>query len=197
MAFSRGARLAAPLFALVLVGLVLAVAPSAGGERTPTARVALSFSGRELRVDASLVDGLPRSVADRLGSGLATATAWQVRLYVSRALWFDGLKDERRYEVAATFRPVSSDYAVEQRLDGRLLETRVVSERDEAARALARVPSLPSFMMGEHLEKKSLVVRVRCAYASGVSLGVVPTTETTPWAASAVFVWNGTSAALR
>ena len=151
-------------------------------------------AGLDLHVDAHLSPALPENTLQRLASGLPTTVVWEMRLFLFRNLWFDGLKDERRYAVTATYRPVTSDYAVERRLDARLLDTRVVPTRDEAAVALATLPGLPSFMMGDHLLGKKLLVRVRCLYGSGVALGVVPTSAETAWVRSGIFEWTATGA---
>ena len=151
-------------------------------------------AGLDLHVETHLSPALPEDILQRLASGLPTTVAWEMRLFVFRNIWFDSLKDERRYAVTATYRPVTSDYAVERRLDARLLDTRVVPTRDEAAAALARVPGLPSFTMGDHLLGKKLLVRVRCVYGSGVALGVVPTSAETAWVRSGIFEWTANGA---
>lgn len=191
MSSSHGcARTLALLFILPLLA-----PPSAAEEVAPPEirTVVVTFAGRELRVEARLWPGLPAAVGQRLASGLPTTTSWRIRLLVSRPVWWDGLKDERLYEVTAVYRPMTGDYSVERRLDGRLLETRVVPGRDEAALALARLPAIPSFTMGRHLVGKPLVVKVSCAYAADLALGVVPTTAETDWARSAVFEWKEVS----
>jgi hypothetical protein len=151
-------------------------------------------AGRDLHVDTRLSPALPENVLQRLASGLPTTVTWELRLFAFRNLWFDGLKNERRYAVTATYRPVTSDYAVERRLDARLLDTKVVPTRDEAAAALAKVPGLPFFTMGDHLLGKKLLVRVRCLYGSGVALGVVPTSAETGWVRSGIFEWTASGA---
>jgi hypothetical protein len=120
---------------------------------------------------------------------------WEVRLFVSRRKWWDGLEDERRYEVTASYRPMRGDYALERRLDGRLLETVVVPGRDEAIQALGALPGLPCFTIGSHLTGKPLVVRVRCVYGTVMVLGFVPARSTTGWRRSPVFfrAVNGTA----
>ena len=153
--------------------------------------VVLAVKGRTLKVEARLEPSLPADVEKRLSSGLPTTTLWQVRLYVLRGLWFDGLKDERRYEVTATYRPDTGDYTVERRMDGRLLETRVARGRSEAAAALQAIPSLPCFTLGRHLSGKRLVVKVRCGYGADVALGFVPVSAETDWVPSDVFEWSG------
>ena len=152
------------------------------------------MSGRELHVEAKLAPDLPEAVRQRLASGLATTVTWTIRLFAFRNLWWDSLKDERLYAVTATYRPDTSDYLVERRLDARLLDTRIVQTRDEAAAQLAKVPGLPVFTLGDHLLGKKLVVRLRCRYGSGVALGVVPTSDETDWARSGIFEWTATGA---
>ena len=185
-------RSAPALLALMLAALLPGPAAlsdePAGGTRLPG--VSTRLSGRELRVAAKLSPGLPRDVEERLGSGLPTTVLWRVRLFVFNNLWFfDSLKDERGYEVTATYRPISGDWLVERRLDDHLLGTRVAPAKADALRALSEIPDLPLFIMGSHLAGKRLVVRVNCAYARGVALGVVPTTVETGWVRSGIFDW--------
>ena len=182
--------------AAVLAATFLATAAAPAGEdplRIPQVETVLS--GREVRVEARLAPGLPPDVRTRLTSGLPTTVTWEVRLFVSRRKWWDGLEDERRYEVTASYRPMRDDYALERRLDGRLLETVVVPGREEAERALGALPGLPSFTIGNHLAGRPLVVRVRCVYGTGMALGFVPTRTTTGWRRSPVFFWTAEGSA--
>jgi hypothetical protein len=173
---------------LALAALLAASPARAEGPRVVS--VETSFQGRDLRVSARLAPELPEELGARLASGLPSRTAWRIALYARRQIWWDGKKAERTYEVTATYRPERGDYAIERRLDGRLLETDVVSARDDAARALAHVGALPCFTMARHLDGKSLVVKVSCRYGTGVTLGVVPTDVETDWARSKTFVWR-------
>jgi hypothetical protein len=178
-----------PALAPLLVAL-LAFAPSARAEEPAVSGVETSFAGRELRVAARLDPDLPEELVRRLASGLPATVTWRVGLFAYRPVWWDGKKGERRYEVTATYRPDSDDVSLERRLDGRLLETDVVRTRAEAGRALARMPALPFFTMGRHLDRKRLVVKVACRYGTAVSLGVVPSDAETDWTRSKVFVWR-------
>lgn len=179
---------------LVLLGAVLTAVLAGGvarsGDEARIGALSTSFGGRDLLVSARLSPALPVDVERRLASGLPTTVLWEIRLYVTRPIWWDGWKDERRYAVTATYRPVSGDYTLERRMDEKLLETRVLPSRDEAAGALVEVPGVPCFTMGRHLIGKPLVVKARCTYATGVALGVVPTTVQTDWRRSAVFEWS-------
>ena len=175
--------------ALISVAFAAAVAPARDEElRIP--QVETSLTGRDVRVSTHLAPGLPPDALKRLASGLPTTVAWELRLFISRDKWFDGLRDERRYSITATYRPVSGDFTVERRLDGRLLDTVVLPGREEAERALTTLPWLPSFTMGPHLVDKPLVVRVRCLYGTDVTLGFVPTRAMTDWRRSPVFFWK-------
>lgn len=181
-------RLAAALpLLLALLPAAVRGENTAGETRLPG--VSTWLTGRELHVEAKLNPGLPRDVEERLESGLPTTVLWRVRLFAFRNLWWDGLKDERRYEVTATYRPLAGDVLVEKRLDDRLIGSQVVPTRGEALKVLSEVPGLTLFLMGQHLEGKRLVVRVKCSYARSVALGVVPTTVETPWVRSGGFDW--------
>jgi hypothetical protein len=180
----RPRALAPLLLAIVVCPLTLRA------EEPDVSGVVASLAGRELRVSARLEHGLPEEVARRLEAGLPTTLVWRVGLFAYRPVWWDGKKGERRYAVTATYRPDSDDVSLERRLDGRLLETEVVRSRAEAARALARMPPLPCFTMGRHLDGKRLVVKVSCRYGTEVSLGVVPSNAETGWTRSKVFVWR-------
>jgi hypothetical protein len=157
---------------------------------TRVAGVTTRFIGRELQLDAALSPSLPSEIGSYLASGLPTTTTWRIRLLLFRSFWFNSFKDERLYEVTATYRPVTADYSVERRLDEKLLDTRLVPTREEAAAALSRLKSLPVFIMGRHLLGKSLTVKVCCRYGHGFALGVVPTRVETAWARSGVFEWT-------
>jgi Domain of unknown function (DUF4390) len=182
---------------VLLAALLAGASPARAiieGEGPVIPGVSTWVAGRDLHVDTRLAPALPEDVLQRLASGLPTTVTWQLRLFSFRNLWFDGLKDERRYAVTATYRPVTSDYAVERRIDARLLDTKVVPTRGEAAAALAKVPGLPFFTMGDHLLGQKLLVRVRCLYGSGVALGVVPTSAETAWVRSGIFEWTASDA---
>ncbi len=179
----------------LLFGALFALQSVAYAQTVPSVPGVSSWlTGRDLHVEATLSPGLPENVRQRLASGLATTVAWHIRLFVFRSLWWDTLKDERRYAVTATYRPDTSDYLVERRLDARLLDTKILPSKDEAAAALARVPGLPVFTMGDHLLGKRLVVRLRCRYGDGVALGLMPTSDETDWARSGIFEWTASGA---
>ncbi len=188
-------RLPLPLLLLALLGSAGAAAGDDASRPAPAVPGVSSWvTGRDLHVEAKLAPGLPEEVRQRLGSGLATTVTWTIRLFLFRNLWWDALKDERLYAVTATYRPDTSDYLVERRLDTRLLDSQILPSRDEAADALAKVPGLPVFTMGDHLLGKRLVVRLKCRYGSGVALGVVPTSDETDWARSGIFEWTANGA---
>ena len=178
----------------LLVGAALAAATAVAAPRPepvdPKVRsVLVGFRGHQLTVEA-IVDPSPlKEVHERLTSGLPTTSAWEIRLYAAKDFWFDSPKDERRYEVTATYRPLNSDWLVEKRLDGKLLETRNLPTSTETEEALYHLPPFAAFTMGDRLAGRTLVVKVRCTYASGIVLGVVPVAIDTGWTRSRIFVW--------
>lgn len=184
-----------PRPAALLLGALLLLRADSPAQTAPAVPGVSSWvTGRDLHIAATLAPGLPDSVRQRLASGLATTVSWHIRLFAFRNLWWDTLKDERRYAVTATYRPDTSDYLVERRLDARLLDTQILPSKDEAAAVLAKVPGLPVFTLGDHLLGKKLVVRLRCQYGNGVALGVMPTSDETDWARSGIFEWTASGA---
>jgi len=180
----------------VLVGVAVTAGSAAGAPPAevvePGVRsVAIGIRGHQVTAEAHLDPSPLPEVRQRLSSGLPTTSTWEIRLYAARDFWFDGLKDERRYEVTATYRPLNSDWLVEKRLDGKLLETRNLPNLSETEEALFHLPPFAAFTMGDHLLGKRLVVKVRCTYASGIVLGVIPVAIDTGWARSKVFAWIG------
>src|SRR5512140_2054617 len=144
------------LWTALLVGIAL-MGGSAGGappsETTePGVRsVAIGFRGRQVTAEAHLDPSPLPEVRQRLSSGLPTTSTWEIRLCAARDFWFDGVKDERKYEVTATYRPLNSDWLVEKRLDGKLLETRNLPNLSETEEALFHLPPFAAFTMGNHL----------------------------------------------
>jgi hypothetical protein len=168
-----------------------AAAPAADPVEPGIRTVGIGFRGGQLTAEARLDPSPLPDVRQRLSSGLPTTSTWELRLYAARDFWFDRLKDERRYEVTATYRPLNSDWLVEKRLDGKLLETRNLPTLAETEDALFHLSPFVAFTMGDHLLGKSLVVKIRCTYASGIVLGVVPVAIDTGWARSKIFTWSG------
>lgn len=183
------------LRAVLAAGVLALAAPLGAEEPLRIPQVEVKLSGREVRVETHLAPGLPADVLKRLASGLPTTVAWEVRLMILRDKWWDGLRDERTYAITATFRPESGDYAVERRLDGRLLETVVLPSRDEAAAALGRLPGVPCFTLGPSVADRRLVVRVRAVYGVGMALGFVPVRTMTDWRRSPELRWSEPGAA--
>ena len=132
----------------LLVGAAVLAAASAPGAPPPepveprVRSVAVGFRGQQLTVEAHVDPSPLPEVRERLSSGLPTTNAWEIRLYAAKDFWFDSLKDERKYEVTATYRPLNSDWLVEKRLDGKLLETRNFPTSSETEEALYHLPPL-------------------------------------------------------
>jgi len=181
----------------LLSGALFALAAGRGAlaQTAPTIPGVSSWvTDRELRVEATLSPGLPEEVRQRLGSGLATTVSWQIRLFLFRNLWWDALKDARRSGAPPPPRPAPPHPPGARRPPPRLLDTRILPTKEEAAAALTRLGGLPVFTMGDHLLGKKLVVRLRCRYGDGFALGVVPTSDVTDWTRSGVFEWTASGA---
>jgi hypothetical protein len=108
--------------------------------------VLVVWKGRDLHVETWLAPGLPKEVEQRLSSGLPTTVTWRLRLFVFHNLWlWDSLKDERRYEVTATYRPFRLTGCGAPA--GRQASPPTSSPRARGRAGSTRVPKLPIFTM--------------------------------------------------
>lgn len=85
------------------------------------------------------------------------------------------------------YNAVNREYLVNTRLDGKLILSRVVADRDELERQMTHFSDLPVFNAPEHLDRERVLVKVRALLGTRTILFFVPTTRTTPWTESSTF----------
>lgn len=101
-------------------------------------------NGRIL-VSFRLLDALDEAMLERVHSGLPTELAFTLRLERPRLFWFDRVFERATLQVVAMYNAVTREYLVNYKLDGRLIESRVVTDQAELERAMTLIHSLPAF----------------------------------------------------
>ncbi|HEV8231058.1 MAG TPA: DUF4390 domain-containing protein, partial [Thermoanaerobaculia bacterium] len=96
--------------ALVLCGLAGAAFGQEKGPRIRELRV--EPRGRDVFLSFGLEGALNPELARKIEAGLETAIRYDIRLYRRYPYWFDDSVEQRRYRVAATFDPVTREYAI-------------------------------------------------------------------------------------
>ena len=97
------------------------------------------------------------------------------------------LVDSRRYGVAATYDPVTREYAVEETMDARPYRRATTREFTEVTRKLTSGEHVLAFRVGEGKPERNLYVRIRARLDSGYLFSFIPVDAKTPWVNSRRF----------
>jgi hypothetical protein len=174
--------------ALVLCGLLT---PSfAGGQADTEPRVSqlrVEPRGRDVFIGFTVAGALNPELARKIEAGLETALRYDIRLYRRYPYWFDDFVEQRRYRVAATFDPVTREYAIEETLDGKPLRRTTTREFSEAARLLLSRENLLAFHVARGKPTRNLYVQMRASFDAGYVFTIIPVDSRTPWKKSKRF----------
>ncbi len=170
---------------LALGALWLGPAAVAAEPRLTDVRVALA-DGR-VSVSCELRDALTDSMMERIATGLPTGFSFQFRLDRDRKRWFDASLGKSTLEIVAMYNAVTSEYLVNFKLDGKLIESRVVRDRDGLERAMTRIESVPVFELAQIESRDRMLVRVRADLGSKPGFLFLPTRISTGWHRSRKF----------
>ena len=156
-------------FALVLL---LGVSPALAEPRIEDLSVARE-NGRIL-VSFVLLEALDQEMLDRVQSGLPTELAFTLRLEHPRYLWFDNVLEKATLQVVAMYNAVTREYLVNYKLDGQLIESRVVNDLEGLERAMTIIHSLPAFEITEEMPATRVQLTVRAQLGSKPILFLFP-----------------------
>lgn len=165
--------------ALLLVGL------AAAGAREPAIRdLSIALDGVQVLVSFQLENGLSAELAERIESGLPSGFVYELELARDRKRWWDDGLASSRIEVVAMYNAVTHEFLVNTKQDGRLLESRTITDRAGLERAMTRFTALPAFTLEDPSPDERYLVRTRVELAPGEVLGFIPMRRTTSWVES-------------
>jgi hypothetical protein len=124
---------------------------------------------------------------DRVDSGLPTSIVYRFLLEKDRKRWYDTQLKESSFEVVATYDAVERHYTVNYKLDGKLVESRMVHDRPALAAAMTRLEALPVFTLDPLPERWRLLIKARAELGSKTVLTLIPVTVSTEWSESRKF----------
>ncbi len=168
----------------ILAALLAVLAfPGLGGPDDPRVAIqGLELDGPELklsfRLDNAFHDELKRSI----DSGLPTGFTFDFQLARPRKGWFNNTLDSVSLQVDAMYNAVTREYLVNYRLDGSLIESRVIREPDELRRAMTEFTDFRLFSVDGRPAGQRLRVRVRADLGTGTFFFFIPRTISTDWA---------------
>jgi len=162
--------------------LVLAASAAADDPRIQGLHVAVE--GDRVLASFVLQNAFDRRLSSRLESGLPTSILYQLELHRDRKRWYDRRLQENTLEVVAVYDAVARTYNVHYKLDGELIESRTVRNRQEVQEAMTRLGPLPVFSLEKVRERRRILVKVRAELGSRTFLSFIPVTVATDWAES-------------
>jgi hypothetical protein len=124
---------------------------------------------------------------ERVESGLPTSIVYRFLLEKDRKRWYDTRLKENTFEVVAIFDAVERQYAVNYKLDGKLVQSRMVHDHNALAAAMTRIESLPVFTLDLLPEPGRLLIKVRAELGSKTLLAMIPVAVATEWTESRKF----------
>ncbi len=177
---------------LVLCGLLtaaLAAGQDAKGPRITQLRV--DARGRDVFLGFTLAGALNPELARKIEAGLETAIRYEIRLYRRYPYWFDDFIEKRKYRAAATYDPVTREYAVDETLDGKPLRRTTTRDFAEAARLLLTRENLLAFHVARGKATRNLYVQMRASFDAGYVFTIIPVDSRTDWKKSKRFNVHG------
>jgi len=179
----------AALAALLAGGAAAAAAAAAGSASSEPelSELRVRVDGNLARVSFRLDGAIDQAFAERLASGLPTGFVYQLELLKDRKRWFDRPLGTNTLQVVAMYDAATRGYLINYKLDGKLVESRMVRELADLERALTRVEDLPAFALDSVPRAWRLLVRARAEVGSRTVLSLVPSRVTTDWRESRKF----------
>lgn len=172
---------------LTLLVLLLVLAPAAALADGKIRGLDVEVEGHRVLLSFQLVEGFERDVEERVRSGLPTSFTYELELLRDRKRWFDRPLESATLQVIAMFDAVAQEYLVNYKLDGKLVESRMVRSLDELREAMTRFRSVPAFTLDPLPRRWRLLVKVRALLGSRTLFALIPTRVTTDWQESDKF----------
>lgn len=166
--------------ALTLIASTLAADPH-------LSEVRVTLANRHVEVSFDLREAFSTAMLERIQTGLPTGFRYQFRLDRDRKRWFDASLDTCTLQVVAMYNAVTTEYLVNYKLDGELIESRVVREQSELEFALTRLERIPIFLLDGIQSPDRILVRARADLGSKTGFLFLPTRVTTGWHRSRKF----------
>lgn len=169
----------------IVVLWLLAFAASAAAADPRILGLHTSLESGRVLASFALRDAFDRRLSSRLESGLPTSILYRLELHRDRKRWYDRRLEENTLEVVAVYDAVARSYTVHYKLDGKLIESRSLRERQEVQEAMTRIGPLPVFSLDRVTERRGrILVKVRAELGSRTFLSFIPATIDTDWAES-------------
>jgi hypothetical protein len=140
------------------------------------------LDGDRVLASFALTGAFDGRLAQRVDSGLPTSIVYEIELHKDHKRWYDNRIDKSTLEVVAVHDAVARTYNVHVKLDGELVESRSVRDREAVEDAMTRIGRLPVFTLDPNDPPRGrLIVKVRAELGSRTILSFIPVAIHTDW----------------
>lgn len=186
MAMKHGFLTAFSIFLLCLLGVWSTSSAQAGAE-AGIRELDLQLEGNQALISLRLENAFNQEFQQRIESGLPTDLTFRFVLERDRRTWFDKTVARGSLQVIAMYNAVTSEYLVNFKKDGNLIESRVLRDQEELRSAMTELSQFPMFSMSGRDPQERLQLRVRAELGTRMFLAFIPRTVATDWAKTQPF----------
>lgn len=186
MVIKHGFLTASLVFLLCLFGLWSTLNAEAGAE-AGIQELDLKLDGNQALVSLRLENAFNQEFQQRVESGLPTDLTFRFVLERDRRTWFDKTVASGSLQVIAMYNAVTSEYLVNFKKNGNLIESRVIRDPDQLRSAMTRLSQYPMFSMAGRDPQERLQLKVRAELGTRMFLAFIPRTVATEWAKTPSF----------
>ena len=172
--------------ALFLFGLWLSSSVRASDE-AEVRDLAVKVADGRILASFRLDNAFDEELIRRIDSGLPTDLVYRFSLERDRRSWFDASEAAGRLQVIAMYNAVTSEYLVNFKHNGNLVESRIVREQEELRKAMTEMVDFPVFSTEGLDPEVRLQLEVRAELGTKTLLAFIPRTRATDWAKSVLF----------
>jgi hypothetical protein len=170
-----------------LTCLLLVVRQAGAAPQAALSALTVRLEGEKVVVSFELDGAFTNELERSIESGLPTGFTYQMQLMRDRLRWADKKLISRSLQVDAMYNAIAREYLINTKLDGELVESRVVKDRQELAAAMTRIESFDAFSVAGLTGDRRCLVRVRAELGTRTLFFFIPTIRTTPWLESKKF----------
>ncbi len=171
--------------AALVCALVLLLGAQAG-DKARISDFQVSIEGDSIRANFALENSFGPELLERIRTGLPTGFDLKFKLVRPRRRWFDNDIAKTTFQAVAMYNAVTREYLVNYKLNGKLIESRVLLDEDELHAAMTRFEQLEVFDVAS-IRGNRIYVRARAALGSKSLFFLIPTTVKTDWVESQRF----------
>ncbi len=177
---------------LPLLAVLLLFAQEEEPAQASISRLEVTLDGSRVLLSLELDNAFDPQFLERIASGLPTEIDYRLRLQRDRKRWFDRTLAKSELQLVAMFNAVTREYLVNSKLDGKLIESRVVHNLEDLERAMTSFEALPVFTLDDSTRTGRMMVEARAELGTRTRtllfiIPFFPTKITTDWVQSRKF----------